>query len=81
MTGQKFRELHLLFEEHYMVLASNEVAERIRTLGINRLSSIVEINGTPETGWWNGQNIDYRLRTDRKDMPRGVEDHARGGEQ
>ena len=36
VTGPKFRELHLLFEEHYTELATavDEIAERIRTLGV-----------------------------------------------
>ena len=50
MTGLKFLELHLLFEEHHTELAIDEAAERIRTLGINKLSSIVEIDGAPEAG-------------------------------
>ena len=36
VTGPKFRELHLLFEEHYTELATavDDIAERIRTLGV-----------------------------------------------
>ncbi|MDO6425564.1 Dps family protein [Thalassotalea sp. 1_MG-2023] len=35
VTGPLFRELHLMFEEHYVELAEavDEIAERIRTLG------------------------------------------------
>ncbi|MEL7044422.1 MAG: Dps family protein [Pseudomonadota bacterium] len=58
VTGPQFRELHLMFEEHYTELATavDEVAERIRTLGIaapgtykafSELSSIEEIEGVP----------------------------------
>ena len=56
--GPKFRELHLMFEEHYTELATavDEIAERIRTLGIAapgtykefaRLASIEEVEGVP----------------------------------
>ncbi|MFT5085127.1 MAG: starvation-inducible DNA-binding protein [Lentisphaeria bacterium] len=36
VTGPQFRELHLMFEEHYteMALAVDAIAERIRTLGV-----------------------------------------------
>ncbi len=36
VTGPQFRELHLMFEEHYteMATAVDDIAERIRTLGI-----------------------------------------------
>lgn len=36
VTGKQFRELHVMFEEQYneMALAVDEVAERIRTLGL-----------------------------------------------
>jgi len=36
VTGPQFRELHLMFEEHYteLALAVDEIAERIRTLGV-----------------------------------------------
>ncbi len=58
VTGPQFRELHLMFEEHYTELATavDEVAERIRTLGIAapgtykafaELSSIEEVEGVP----------------------------------
>jgi len=35
VTGPRFRELHLLFEEQYTELATavDDIAERIRTLG------------------------------------------------
>ena len=35
VTGQRFRDLHLMFEEQYneLALAVDNVAERIRTLG------------------------------------------------
>ena len=59
VTGPQFRELHLMFEEHYTELATavDEIAERIRTLGevapgtykaFAQLSSISEIDGIPE---------------------------------
>lgn len=59
VTGRQFRELHLMFEEHYTELATavDEIAERIRTLGVAapgtykafaELSSIEEVDGVPE---------------------------------
>ena len=59
VTGPQFRELHLMFEEHYteLALAVDEIAERIRTLDVQapgtykefvRLSSIEEVEGVPE---------------------------------
>ena len=58
VTGPQFRELHLMFEEHYteLAIAVDEIAERIRTLGVAapgtynafaRLSSIEEVEGVP----------------------------------
>lgn len=58
VTGPKFRDLHLMFEEHYTELSTavDEIAERIRTLGVAApgtykafasLSSIQEIEGVP----------------------------------
>jgi starvation-inducible DNA-binding protein len=58
VSGPQFRELHLMFEEHYTELATavDEIAERIRTLGIAapgtykafaELSSIKEVDGVP----------------------------------
>lgn len=58
VTGRQFRELHLMFEEHYTELAEavDEIAERIRTLGVAapgtykafaELSSIEEVDGVP----------------------------------
>lgn len=58
VTGQQFRELHLMFEEHYTELATavDELAERIRTLGVPtpgtysafaEYTSIVEVEGVP----------------------------------
>lgn len=60
VTGPRFRELHLMFEEHYneLALAVDEIAERIRTLDVaapgtykefSRLSSIKEIEGVPSS--------------------------------
>lgn len=59
VTGPQFRELHLMFEEHYTELATavDEIAERIRTLGVAapgtykafaQLSSIEEVDGVPD---------------------------------
>lgn len=59
VTGPQFRELHLMFEEHYneLALAVDDIAERIRTLGFAapgtyrafaELSSIEEVDGVPE---------------------------------
>ena len=58
VTGLRFRELHLMFEEQYMELAIavDGIAERIRTLDVaapgtykdfSRLSSIHEVDGVP----------------------------------
>jgi len=60
VTGFMFRDLHLLFEEQYTELATavDDIAERIRTLGVAapgtykefaRLSSIEEVEGVPES--------------------------------
>jgi starvation-inducible DNA-binding protein len=59
VTGPRFRELHLLFEEQYGQLAeaADEIAERIRTLGFwapgtfaefSRLSSVAQEERVPE---------------------------------
>ncbi len=56
VTGPQFRELHLMFEEHYIELATavDDLAERIRSLGVaapgtykefSGLSSIKEVAG------------------------------------
>ena len=61
VTGPQFRELHLMFEEHYteLALAVDEIAERIRTLGViapgtykafAELSSIEEVDDIPVAG-------------------------------
>lgn len=58
VTGPQFRELHLMFEEHYteLAVAVDDIAERIRTLGVAApgtykafasLSSIAEVDGVP----------------------------------
>ncbi|MEX1197345.1 MAG: Dps family protein [Pseudohongiellaceae bacterium] len=58
VTGPQFRELHLMFEEHYteLAVAVDDIAERIRTLGVAapgtykdfaRLSAISEVDGVP----------------------------------
>jgi starvation-inducible DNA-binding protein len=59
VTGPHFRELHLMFEEHYteLAVAVDDIAERIRTLDVAapatykefaRLSSVSEVDGVPE---------------------------------
>jgi starvation-inducible DNA-binding protein len=59
VTGPQFRELHLMFEEHYteLAIAVDDIAERIRTLGVAapgtyrafaELSSIKEVDGVPD---------------------------------
>lgn len=59
VTGPQFRELHLLFEEHYTELATavDDIAERIRTLGVAApgtfkafagLSSVKEVEQIPD---------------------------------
>jgi starvation-inducible DNA-binding protein len=58
VTGPRFRELHLMFEEQYneLALAVDSIAERIRTLGYPApgtyrqfadLTSIEEVAGVP----------------------------------
>ena len=58
VTGPQFRELHLMFEEHYteLAVAVDDIAERIRTLDVAapgtykafaQLSSIAEVEGVP----------------------------------
>lgn len=58
VSGPQFRELHLMFEEHYTELATavDEIAERILTLGVAapgtygefaKLSAIDEVAGVP----------------------------------
>ena len=58
VTGPQFRELHLLFEEQYteLAVAVDDIAERIRTLGVvapgtyrefAALSSLEEVEGVP----------------------------------
>lgn len=58
VTGPQFRELHLMFEEHYteLAVAVDDIAERIRTLGVaapgtykafSQLSNIAEVEGVP----------------------------------
>jgi len=59
VTGPQFRELHLMFEDHYteLAIAVDEIAERIRTLDVvapgtykafAELSSIKEVDDVPE---------------------------------
>lgn len=58
VTGPQFRELHLMFEEHYteLAVAVDDIAERIRTLDVvapgtykafAQLSSIEEVDDIP----------------------------------
>jgi len=58
ITGPQFRELHLMFEEHYteLAIAVDDIAERIRTLDVAapgtykefaKLSAIKEVEGVP----------------------------------
>ena len=60
ITGPQFRDLHLMFEEHYTELATavDEIAERIRTLGVfapgtyrefSELSNIKETDSVPSS--------------------------------
>ena len=60
VTGLQFRELHLMFEEHYteLAIAVDDIAERIRTLDVpapgtykefSQLSSIEEVDGVPSS--------------------------------
>jgi starvation-inducible DNA-binding protein len=60
ITGLQFRELHLMFEEHYTELATavDDIAERIRALDFPapgtykefvELSSIKEVEGVPSS--------------------------------
>ncbi len=59
VAGSQFRELHLMFEEHYteLAVAVDDIAERILTLGMaapgtyqtfSALSSIKEVEGVPK---------------------------------
>jgi len=61
VTGPRFRDLHLMFEEHYteLAVAVDDIAERIRTLGVAapgtyrafaESSSIDEVEGVPSAG-------------------------------
>jgi len=59
VTGPQFRELHLMFEEHYteLAVAVDDIAERIRTLDVvapgtykafAELSAVKEVDGVPD---------------------------------
>lgn len=59
VTGVRFRDLHLMFEEHYTELATavDEIAERIRSLGVfapgtyqafSELSAIEAVESIPD---------------------------------
>ena len=58
VTGPQFNQLHLMFEEHYteMAVAVDDIAERIRSLGVvapgtysefAQLSNVEEVSGVP----------------------------------
>lgn len=58
VTGSRFRDLHLMFEEHYseLAVAVDDIAERIRTLDVPApgtykalasLSKVEEVDGVP----------------------------------
>lgn len=54
VTGPQFRDLHLMFEEHYTELATavDDIAERIRTLGVfapGTYREFVELSNIKET--------------------------------
>ena len=60
VTGPRFRELHLMFEEHYteLAVAVDDIAERIRSLGVAApgtyktfaaLTSIEDVEGVPSS--------------------------------
>ena len=60
VTGLHFREMHLMFEEHYteLAIAVDDIAERIRALDVpapgtykefSELSSIKEVDGVPDS--------------------------------
>jgi hypothetical protein len=81
VIGPQFRELHLMFEEHYTELATavDEIAERIRTLGVAapgtykafaELSNIDEVEGVPSR-CRHGRHPDPRTRAGRQNLPRG----------
>ncbi|WP_223671018.1 Dps family protein [Kangiella shandongensis] len=69
VTGPFFQQLHVLFEEHYTELATavDEIAERIRALGIlapgtyqefAKLSSIEEVTGNISAEEMIGRLVD-----------------------
>ena len=58
VTGERFNQLHLMFEDHYneLAIAVDDIAERIRSLDVAapatykafaQLSSIEEVDGVP----------------------------------
>ena len=70
ITGPQFRELHLMFEEHYteLAIAVDDIAERIRTLDVTapgtykefaKLSAIKEVEGVPTST----EMVQYNKRT------------------
>lgn len=83
VTGARFRELHLMFEEHYTELATavDEIAERIRSLGViapgtykefAELSEIKELEEVPNADTMLEvltQSHETLVRTCRKVLP------------
>lgn len=83
VTGPMFATLHTMFETQYMELATavDEIAERIRALGVfapgsyaafSKLSVIEEETGTPDAQTMIRQLVDAQeavARTARKVMP------------
>lgn len=83
VTGPMFATLHTMFETQYMELATavDEIAERIRALGVfapgsyaafSKLSVIEEETGTPDAQSMIRQLVDAQeavARTARKVMP------------
>jgi starvation-inducible DNA-binding protein len=92
VTGPQFRDLHLMFEEHYIELAEavDDIAERIRTLGFvapgtykefARLSAVKEVDGVPEAGEMVDiltQGHEQVVRTCRDVIKMAVEVHDEG---
>ncbi|MGB0921661.1 MAG: Dps family protein [Alphaproteobacteria bacterium] len=87
VTGPQFNTLHTLFEAHYteLALAVDEIAERIRALGIKapgsyrdyaKLTAIEEAEGDPAANEMVAQlTVDHETvaRTIRTAMPRAAD--------
>lgn len=74
VTGPMFQSLHLMFEEHYtaMALAVDEIAERIRVLGVEAPGSYKEFTDLSEV------KEDPSLRTSAESMVTNLlADHER----